>query len=95
MAVPLPVVAGDPRTGVAWPGRVLTGDALFYQRRLCAQVLAAGADSLLLVTEHQLTGYPLAVADLGLLFDPPASLGPAAFLDRREASMRDRGHGRQ
>jgi DDE_Tnp_1-associated len=28
---------------VAWPGRVLTGDALFCQRRLCQQVLDAGA----------------------------------------------------
>ena len=29
---------------IAWPGRVLTGDALFCQRRLCQQVLAAGGD---------------------------------------------------
>ena len=29
---------------VAWPGRVLTGDALFCQRSLCTQVLAAGGD---------------------------------------------------
>jgi len=27
---------------VAWPGRVLTGDARFCQRALCDQVLAAG-----------------------------------------------------
>ena len=85
------LVAGDPRTGVAWPGRVPTGDALFCQRKLCAQVLAAGGDSLLLVKENQ----PTLLADLALLFDPPAALGPAALLDRREASTRDRGHGRQ
>ena len=76
---------------VTWPGRVLTGDALFCQRKLCAQVLAAGGDYLLLVKENQ----PTLLADLALLFDPPAALGPAALADRREASTRDRGHGRQ
>ena len=76
---------------VTWPGRVLTGDVLFCQRRLCVQVLAAGGDYLLLVKEHQ----PTLFADLGLLFDPPAALGPAALLDRRAVSPRERGHGRQ
>jgi predicted transposase YbfD/YdcC len=76
---------------VAWPGRVLTGDALFCQRALCAQVLAAGGDYLVLVKENQ----PTLHADIALLFDPPAALGRADLLDRREASTRDRGHGRQ
>jgi predicted transposase YbfD/YdcC len=76
---------------VAWPGRVLTGDALFCQRHRCAQVLAAGGDYLLLVKENQ----PTLFADIGLLFDPPATLGTPELLDRREASTRDRGHGRQ
>ena len=76
---------------VTWPGRVLTGDALFCQRNLCAQVLAAGGDYLLLVKENQ----PTLFADIGLLFDPPATVGPLALLDRREASTFDRGHGRQ
>ena len=76
---------------IAWPGRVLTGDALFCQRTLCAQVLAAGGDYLMLVKENQ----PTLLADLSLLFDPPAALGPAGLTDRREASTRDRGHGRQ
>jgi predicted transposase YbfD/YdcC len=76
---------------VAWPGRVLTGDALFCQRDLCAQVLAAGGDYLLLVKENQ----PRLYADIALLFDPPAALGPAALLDRRAAWTHDRGHGRQ
>ena len=70
---------------------MLTGDALFCQRHLCAQVLAAGGDYVLLVKENQ----PTLFADIGLLFDPPAALGPAALVDRREASTRDRGHGRQ
>ena len=85
------LVAGDPRTGVAWPGRVLTGDALFCQRSLCAQVLAAGGDYLLLVKDNQ----PTLHADIALLFDPPAALGRADLADRREASTRDHGHGRQ
>ncbi|HVA89576.1 MAG TPA: ISAs1 family transposase [Chloroflexota bacterium] len=76
---------------VAWPGRVLTADALFCQRHLCAQVLAAGGDYLLVVKENQ----PTLCADIGLLFDPPAALGPANLVDQREASTRDRGHGRQ
>ena len=80
---------------VTWPGRVLTGDRVpsgcFCQRKLCAQVLAAGGDYLVLVKENQ----PTLLADLVLLFDPPAALGPAAILDRRAAATRDRGHGRQ
>ena len=76
---------------VAWPGRVLTGDALFCQRALCAQVLAAGGDYLVLVKDNQ----PTLHADIALPFDPPAALGPAALVDRREVRTCDRGHGRQ
>jgi len=36
---------------VAWPGRVRTGDALFCQRQLCAQVRAAGGDDLRLLCD--------------------------------------------
>jgi predicted transposase YbfD/YdcC len=76
---------------VAWPGRVLTGDALFCQRELCQQVCTAGGDYLLLVKENQPTLY----ADLQLLFDPPAEVAALPLLDRREAHTVDRGHGRQ
>jgi predicted transposase YbfD/YdcC len=76
---------------ITWPGRVLTGDALFCQRHLCQQVLAAGGDYLLLVKENQPTLY----ADLALLFDPPADAAPLPFLDRREVRTTDRGHGRR
>lgn len=76
---------------VAWPGRVLTGDALFCQRHLCQQVLDAGGDYVLLVKENQPTLYD----DIRLLFDPPATLAPPPLLDRREAQTVDRGHGRQ
>ena len=76
---------------VAWPGRVLTGDALFCQRRLLGQVLAAGGDYLVLVRENQPTLYH----DIALLFDPPADLpAPLPLLDRREAATLEQGHGR-
>ncbi len=76
---------------ITWPGRVLTGDALFCQRNLCQQVLAAGGDDLLLVKENQPTLYD----DIRLLFDPPPDIEALPLLDRREARTRDRGHGRQ
>jgi hypothetical protein len=76
---------------VAWPGRVLTGDALFGQRHLCPQVLAAGGDDLLLVKENQPTRYE----HIRLLFDPPPSLTARPLLDQREARTGDRGHGRR
>lgn len=76
---------------VAWPGRVLTGDALFCQRHLCQQVRDAGGDYVLLVKENQPTLYN----DIRLLFDPPVASKPLPLLDRREARTVDRGHGRR
>jgi predicted transposase YbfD/YdcC len=76
---------------IAWPGRVLTGDALFCHRHLCQQVRAAGGDFLLLVKENQPTLY----GDIELLFDPPAAGTPLPLLDRRAVSTTDRGHGRR
>ena len=61
-----PTVAPVLIARLAWPGRVLTGDALFCQRHLCQQVLAAGGDYLLLVKENQ----PALHGDLALHFDP-------------------------
>jgi len=75
-----------------WAGRVLTGDALFCQRALCRQVLAAGGDYLLIVKANQRTLY----ADVALLFDPPATTLPALPLtDRREVRTAEQGHGRR
>jgi predicted transposase YbfD/YdcC len=71
-----------------WQGRVLTGDALYCQRTLCAQVLAAGGDYLIEVRDNQ----PTLHADLHLLFDPPHRSLP--LTDRREAHSSDDGHGR-
>jgi predicted transposase YbfD/YdcC len=76
---------------IAWPGRVLTGDALFCQRHLCQQVLDAGGDYLLLVKENQ----PTLFDDIRLLFDPPPSLAGVPLTDQREAQTLDRGHGRR
>jgi predicted transposase YbfD/YdcC len=75
---------------VDWRGRVLTGDALFCQRKLCRQVRAAGGDYLLVVRENQ----PALYGDLALLFDPPPSVPAAPLDDRREATTLERGHGR-
>ena len=44
---------------------MLTGDALFCQRKLCRQVRDAGGDYLLAVRENQ----PALYGDLALLFD--------------------------
>jgi hypothetical protein len=49
-----------------WIERVLTGDALFCQRDLCQQVLAAGGDYLLLVKENE----PTLLRDIIWLFEP-------------------------
>ena len=72
---------------ITWPGRVLTGDALFCQRSLCAQVLAAGGDYLLLVKANQATLY----RDIGLLFDPPVQMAALPLIDRRVARTIDEG----
>jgi predicted transposase YbfD/YdcC len=76
---------------IAWPGRVLTGDALFCQRSLCQQVLAAGGHYLVLVKENQGTLH----GDLQLLFDPPASFPTAPLTDCRVARTLESGHGRR
>jgi predicted transposase YbfD/YdcC len=75
---------------IDWPGRVLTGDALFCQTALCAQVLAAGGDYVLTVKENQGALYH----DIALLFDPPASVPAAPLTDRRVAHTLENGHGR-
>lgn len=75
---------------IDWRGRVLTGDALFCQTALCAQILAAGGDYLLLVKENQGALY----RDIALLFDPPPTVPAAPLSDRRAAHTLETGHGR-
>lgn len=48
-------------------GRVITGDAQFCQRAICAQIVAAGGDYFFAVKENQ----PLLLADLVTLFALP------------------------
>jgi predicted transposase YbfD/YdcC len=48
-------------------GRVVTGDALYCQRRLCAQIQAAGGDYLFVVKANQ----PTLLGEVALLFDQP------------------------
>lgn len=80
---------------INWAGRVLTGDALFCQRKLCQQVVDAGGDYLLVVKENQLT----LRHDLATLFASRADAAlRAASLpawDMREATHTERGHGRE
>jgi predicted transposase YbfD/YdcC len=75
---------------IDWRGRVLTGDALFCQTALCAQVQTAGGDYLLVVKENQGTLF----RDIQLLFDPPATVPAVPLSDRRVARTLESGHGR-
>ena len=72
---------------VAWPGRVLTSDALVCQRHLCQQVCDAGGDDVLLVKETQ----PILYDAIRLLCDPPPSLASLPRRDQREARTVDFG----
>ena len=75
---------------IDWRGRVLTGDALFCQRALCEQVMAAGGNYLLLVKENQ----GRLSDDIALLFDPPTTVPAAPLTDRRVVCTVESGHGR-
>ena len=59
-------VASDAIGQIDWQGRVLTGDALYCQQALCAQVVEAGGDYLLVVKANQLS----LLADIQQLFAP-------------------------
>lgn len=83
-------VAPDLIAQIDWRNRVVTGDALYCQRSLCQQVLAAGGDYLLTVKQNQ----PQLFADIYLLFDPPATLHAPPLQDRRDAETIEYGHGR-
>jgi len=75
---------------IDWHGRVLTGDALFCQRAICRQILAAGGDFVLAVKENQGRLYH----DIRLLFDPPPDVAALPLIDRRTTRTIDYGHGR-
>lgn len=67
-------------------GRIISADALYTQHDFCQQVIAAGADYLLVVKQNQPTLYE----DLSLFFQDP----PADCLDWRTAGTCNKGHGR-
>jgi len=73
-------------TPVLLAGRIISADALFTHRSFCQQVLAAGADYLLVVKLNQ----PTLHEDLALFFQDP----PVDCLDWRTASTCNKGHGR-
>lgn len=76
-----------------WQGRVLTGDALYCQRQLCADVVDAGGDYLVLVGSNQ----PILQADIVHLFAPPPPPRPGHgpwILEHTGARTVEKGHGR-
>ncbi len=79
---------------IDWTGKVLTGDALYCQRWLCAALLLAGGDYLFIVKANQ----PQLFEDLRLLFAPPAPAKRAGIgilrLPEQQAQVPDKGHGR-
>ena len=79
---------------IDWKGKILTGDALYCQRWLCAAILLAGGDYVFLVKANQ----PHLLEDLRLLFAPPAPAKRAGVgilrLPEQQAQTTDKGHGR-
>jgi len=79
---------------IDWKGKVLTGDALYCQRCLCAAILLAGGDYLFLVKGNQ----PHLFEDLRVLFAPPDPVKRAGQgilrLPEQQAQTIDKGHGR-
>ena len=77
-----------------WKGRVLTGDALYCQRGLCAALRLAGGDYLFLVKGNQ----PQLREDVRLLFaplSPPKRAGEGVLrLPEQHAQTTEKGHGR-
>ena len=67
-------------------GRLISADALYTQRNVCQQVMAAGGDYLLFVKQNQPTLYQ----DLSLFFHEP----PLDCRDWRTGSTTNKGHGR-
>ena len=73
-------------------GLVITGDAMFTQRHLCLQILAAGGDYVLEVKENQ----PRLLDDIQTLFVPQTPIPDAGPVptDFTMAIATDKGHGR-
>jgi predicted transposase YbfD/YdcC len=85
-------VAAPLLTGVDLRGKIVTGDALFTQRELSQQIVAAGGDFVWKVKDNQ----PQLCADIALTFQaqtasPGSNVPP---YDERVATTVDDGHGR-
>lgn len=66
-------------------GCVVTGDAQFCQRNLCAQIVQQGGDYLFVVKENQ----PEVLADLALLFDDPPEAYPGVVSRSRHGDRQE------
>lgn len=78
---------------VDWRGRVLTGDALWCQRPLCAAVVEADRDYLVTVKANQ--GHLLDCLQRWFAPEHPRSYGWAPVaVEQRETATCDRAHGR-
>jgi predicted transposase YbfD/YdcC len=80
-----------------WLGRVLTGDAIFCQRKICSYICEAGGDYFFAVRANQ----SRLEDDLRLLFEPPspAEVNREGFqapppLEIAQDNEADKGHGR-
>ncbi len=77
-----------------WHGRVLTGDALFCQRALCAQLCAAGGDYLMIVKENQAQLHRDIAACFAARADAALTAASLPPMDMRATTTMDKGHGR-
>ena len=82
-------VAPEVLAPVLGPGRVITGDALFTQRRLCAQIREGGSHYVLPVKENQ----PTLLAEVQAVL-APVTRREAQVQQRRSTWTVNRGHGR-
>lgn len=73
-------VAPDLLARVPVRGRLVTGDALYCQRRLCRQIVEAGGDYLVIVKENQ----PRLYQDIALLFEQPPPGEQVATAEQRD-----------
>lgn len=90
-------VAPELLAQIEWLGRVLTGDAIFCQRKLCAWVVEAGGDYFFAVKANQ----PRLQDDIKLLFEAPTKAEVArqgfeapAPLQLTSTKSATKGHGR-
>ncbi len=82
-------VAPEVLAPVLGPGRVITGDALFTQRRLCRQILEGGSHYVLLVKENQ----PTLLTEVQQVL-APVTRAEAEAQTRRATWTVEVGHGR-